>query len=360
MSLRDIFIRHQVLLERVKSGQARNLASTFDKIDKATSEVLQSLKVDRLDALSRTRLEELLTDLKKANKDVLQQGLDRLDRNLQKLAGEETAFEAQAIAQATKGSGAFVRTISAKAAYESAKKWPLGATGQMLDEFTSKWSNDETLRVNNVIRRSWAEGKTIDQTVQMIRGTKARNYKDGAVAMGRRNAQAVARTAVGHVSGASRMALWEENDDLVTGYKFVATLDSRTTIQCRSLDGKVYKVGSGPMPPIHINCRSTTVAELDKSLGLDFLDEGATRSSKDGYVDAKETYYTWLKKQSPEFQNAALGKTRATLFRDGGLSAEKFAALNLDRNFRPLTIDEMRKLNPLAFKRAGLSNDGNP
>jgi len=106
------------------------------------------------------------------------------------------------------------------------------------------------------------------------------------------------------------------------------------------------------MPPLHIGCRSTTVANVDPS--LDFLDEGATRSSEQGYVDADLSYYDWLKTQSAEFQNEAIGKSRATLFRDGGLSVDDFAALNLGRNFQPLTLAEMQKLEPLAFERAGL------
>lgn len=47
-----------------------------------------------------------------------------------------------------------------------------------------------------------------------------------------------------------------------------------------------------------------------------------------------------------------LGKTRGKLFRDGGMSVEKFKSLQLDKNFTPLTLDEMRKIEPLGFERA--------
>ena len=33
---------------------------------------------------------------------------------------------------------------------------------------------------------------------------------------------------------------------------------------------------------------------------------------------------------------------------------EKFAALQLDRNFKPLTLDQMRELEPTVFARAGV------
>ncbi|MFB6349508.1 phosphoribosyltransferase [Moraxella sp. ZJ142] len=46
-----------------------------------------------------------------------------------------------------------------------------------------------------------------------------------------------------------------------------------------------------------------------------------------------------------------MGKTRAKLFRDGGLAIEQFKQLQLDKNFTPLTLDEMRKLESGAFER---------
>jgi len=37
-------------------------------------------------------------------------------------------------------------------------------------------------------------------------------------------------------------------------YRYLATLDSRTSAICRSLDGKEFKYGDGPLPPVHFNC----------------------------------------------------------------------------------------------------------
>jgi hypothetical protein len=86
--------------------------------------------------------------------------------------------------------------------------------------------------------------------------------------------------------------------------------------------------------------------------------QGATQSSKgsDGpkQVSADLTYYEWLKSQSKAFQDEALGPTRAKLFRDGGLSAERFAQLQLDRQFKPITLAKLKELEPLAFERAGI------
>jgi hypothetical protein len=87
---------------------------------------------------------------------------------------------------------------------------------------------------------------------------------------------------------------------------------------------------------------------------LDFLDEGATRASKGGQVDQRLTYYDWLKRQDAAFQNEILGPARGDLFRNGGLSSDQFAALQLDKLFQPRTLAEMKQLEPLAFKKAGI------
>lgn len=122
--------------------------------------------------------------------------------------------------------------------------------------------------------------------------------------------------------------------------------------ECAYLDGEEFPVGEGPRPEIHISCRCVTTPVLDDAVAV--LSDNAMRSSITGPVDAKLDYYDWLKKQSDEFQDHAIGPTRAQLLRDGGLSATRFKELSLNRNFAPATLAEMKKAEPLAFERAGL------
>ena len=134
------------------------------------------------------------------------------------------------------------------------------------------------------------------------------------------------RTAVQHVATTARLETMAKNADIVKGYQWVSVLDDRTTEVCRSLSGQTYKVGEGPLPPQHIGCRSTIIADLDSR--FDFLDAGATQASKGAtggkQVSADLTYYEWLKTQPAEFQDVAIGPMRGALLRDGGLSAERF------------------------------------
>jgi len=63
---------------------------------------------------------------------------------------------------------------------------------------------------------------------------------------------------------ARRYTFKENEGEIVVAYRYSAVLDSRTTQYCRSLDGKVFMVGSKELakatPPIHFRCRSMLVA----------------------------------------------------------------------------------------------------
>jgi SPP1 gp7 family putative phage head morphogenesis protein len=222
--------------------------------------------------------------------------------------------------------------------------------GKLIDTFLGDWTRTERTRVVGAIRQGFYEGQTTGEILRAVRGTRANQYKDGILSITNRNASAVVRTAIQHVASEARFATWAANDDILKGYRWLSTLDGRTSTQCRSLDQQVFPVDKGPRPPVHIQCRSTTIAELIDELKL--FDDAGTRASMGGQVAGDQSYYDWLKGQPSEFQDDVLGVTRATLFRNGGLSTEQFARLQLGRNFMPLTLAEMKAREPLAFARA--------
>src|SRR5690606_18569749 len=198
---------------------------------------------------------------------------------------------------------------------------PLGARGagggMLLEPFVAKWAEADRERVTGAIRRGVAEGRTTEQIIRDIRGTKARRFQDGVLGVNRNAAATVVRTAVQHVATQARVETLQANADILKGYRWSSTLDGRTGEICRSLDGRVFEFGKGPLPPAHPNCRSSIVPELrDEWAGLN---EGMQRSSKDGPVDASLSYYEWLKRQPVGFVEDALGPTRAKLFLKGGL-----------------------------------------
>src|SRR5690606_14033941 len=107
--------------------------------------------------------------------------------------------------------------------------------------------------VAGAIRLGVAQGQTVLQVVQAIRGTRAQRYGDGILAVTSRHAETVVRTAVAHVGTVARSETYARNADIIKGEQWSSTLDQRTSSVCRSLDGRVFKLGEGPMPPAHPN-----------------------------------------------------------------------------------------------------------
>lgn len=351
--LQESTIRHQVFLERLKTGEANQFAAFLKRIDESIKGRLLSKD---LTEFSRARLERLLESVDKSLLKIYDDYRDELSGNLIDTAIYESEFEARNLTSAVANFEAVIPTAAQVRASVLSQPLSVRGTdadgGKLLDSFIEDFTTNERKHVVNSIRQGYFEGQTTAQIVRNIRGTKKNNFSDGILAISSRNAEAIVRTSVQHVASTARMETLKLNDSVVTGYRISATLDSRTTTICRSLDNQTFKIGQGPVTPLHIGCRSTMVAELDGR--FDFLKQGKTRSSINGAVDGNQTYYEWLKTQPAEFQDSAIGPVRAKLLRDGGLSAKRFADLNLSKNFQPLTLVEMRKLEPLAFKNAGI------
>jgi SPP1 gp7 family putative phage head morphogenesis protein len=338
-SITDIATRHQVLLERFKSGKVRDYQKVAKGFERDLIAGASQLGINSLDELTKKDLNSLISYSTELNKKYQKVIVSDLEKDLGRLAVDDANFEKDTI-------GSFVKGVAvnsaANIAYAKALTSPISATGDLLQPFVKDWSRTRVNQVNGVIRKGYKEGQTLSQMTQAIRGTRANNFKDGLTSLQTRQAQAVIRTAVQHVSATARLQTWEANSDIITAYKWRATLDGRTTQQCRSLDGLEFEMGKGPMPPIHINCRSTFVFVTDPKLGLDELDDEGTRSSLKGEVSAKTTYYDWLKTQPKGFQESAIGVQRTKWLNDGKLTAKEFAKLNLDKNFKPLTLDQMK------------------
>jgi len=351
--------RDQVYLERLKSAEVKRADELLRKVD---AEIRAQLSGVDLPDYKRAQLEDLLKSVDKDLASLYAAYGKELQGSFGEIAGLTANRETQFLNHIAPEGVSFSKPTVARLA-AAVRTAPLSVkgynAGKLLGPFIDDMSKNQRDLFTGSIRQGYYQGKSTPDIIKAIRGTKAANYTDGLLQIAKRDAEAIVRTGIQHVAAVAKNEVYENNSDLVIGYEWVSTLDNRTSQTCRSLDGLVFKPGKGPLPPAHINCRSTTVPKLDPA--YDWLDEGATRAARgpDGKsrtdVPANKSYYEWLKGQPAEFQDDALGPTLGKLFRDGGLPADEFARLNLGRSFQPLTIAEMREKDPLAFARAGLS-----
>ncbi|SCZ74112.1 MULTISPECIES: minor capsid protein [unclassified Pseudomonas] len=353
----DATIRHAVFLEQLKSGEVEKFGPFLKEIDRSIRDRLA--RADLTEYTAR-RLEVLLQEVDSLLLGIFDRYSEKLNLDLVDIANYEAQFEATSLTRAAPVGVSFEAAVPGAAAIRTAiLSNPLSVRGvdggKLLKSFIDGFTATERQRLTGAIRQGFFEGQTNFQIIKNIRGTKTLNYNDGILATTNRNAGAIVRTAVQHVATQARMETLKENSDVVQAVEWVSTLDSKTTPQCRTLDKHRFKLTEGPRPPIHINCRSTVVAVTRFSK---LFAEGATRASigDDGpqQVRADLSYYEWLMQQPSAFQVKAIGPSRAKLLRDGGLSVVRFNELQLDRNFSPLTLEQMKALEPLAFEKAGL------
>lgn len=344
--LHDITVKFQVYLEQLKAGEIRKMDTTIRALDRVIVRAITELGTEP----SRKRLDKALSNLRAQMLDLTDAQAESYMKTLKSFSKYALEYDTSTVNLVAPPNAPAV-TPAAAASWSATLAAPIQATGDLLEPFINTWGASTIKKVEGAIRVGFAQGLTTDEIVRKVRGTKANNFKDGILGgVTKREADAMVRTSLQHVSSQAQQLVMDDNDDIIEGYIWISTLDSRTTQQCRSLDGKFFKLGAGPQPPIHVNCRSTTIPKIK---GVDLL-ANTTRASKDGQVPADQNYYEWLKTMPKDFQTDVLGPTRAALFREGGLTAEQFARLNLDKNFEPLTLEEMRKKNPAAFKKAGV------
>lgn len=190
--------------------------------------------------------------------------------------------------------------------------------GVTLDELLDVFNDEERKKIINAIRLAHHEGLPNAKLIQMIRGSRARNYQDGILkGVTTRNAQTIARTGTAIMASEAKQAVIRDNADIIKGIKVVATLDRRTSPICRGRDGMFMPIDQAVYPPYHFNCRSSFEIIYDGYIAP------KSRASEFGVVE-NQTYYEWLKNQPAQYQDEVLGKTRGKLFRDGGLTVERF------------------------------------
>lgn len=384
-TLRDLLVRHQVSLQRASAQTRAEVVALLDRTEASIIEELRR-RLDALGGRSDRRLEFLLDVLGEIRVNAVGGAFRHLRDELRDMVRHEAEFAAKSI-EASSPVDLDVTVPPPGQLTSLVTTSPF--QGRVLGEWARDFAAADVQRLEDTIRIGVVRGDTTDDIVRSVVGTRAQNGADGVLQISRNNATSVVRTAVNHFSNAAKQDTYKENQDVLSGEVFHATLDDRTTKICASLDGEVFKVGEGPIPPLHWNCRSVRVPVIggrlignrpmkeatEKDLVREFkdaedidepgsdrdslphgtkgaFDDFARRRTREltGEAAAELTYPEFLRRQSRAFQEEVLGVTGARLFRDGGLDLRKF----VNRRGDELTLKELARRNAEAFKKAGL------
>lgn len=123
------------------------------------------------------------------------------------------------------------------------------------------WTNSDLLakQLSTKLASAIATGQPISKT--------AKDFRD-RFGVSRYYAERLIRTETNHFYNQAASDSYRAMG--IDKYKFIATLDSRTSEICAHMDGKIIEVDKGAVgvniPPLHPNCRSTITPYLGKDL----------------------------------------------------------------------------------------------
>jgi SPP1 gp7 family putative phage head morphogenesis protein len=214
---------------------------------------------------------------------------------------------------------------------------------------------DQAERFSQVVRQGLLTGEPTPAIAKRLIGSlqfgeRAKTVREITAAGGQATAiadnqiVALVRTSINQVANTASQQVYEANQDITKKYRYVATLDTRTSAICRALDGKVFEYGKGPTPPQHFNCRSTTVPVIDyKELGFDPPPPGR-RAAQGGQVPANTSYGKWLSEQDLATKAKALGASKVGYFNklSNKYGPEAAIAKLVSKDGTELTLDQLR------------------
>jgi phage putative head morphogenesis protein, SPP1 gp7 family len=361
-SLIEVLTQHQAYLYRASSQSVNELLTIFND----ESAVMLAKLRDLLDELNDSEKVALAAGLyTTANLKEIRDVISGWHTSLTSSLPEAFAVSATAIAvyeanYTAKLYGGKIKKPNGEKLFTAAKKVPL-VGGALVDDLLSKIAESARQKVEYAIRDGISSGKTNQEIVQRIRGSKRLNYEDGLLTSTKSDIDRTVRTVRSHVANQTYLDTFKQ---LGFEYvKLVATLDGRTSKLCASLDGTVWEINDPAkrVPPLHPNCRSILVpVEKDGQLVGErpfVMDERRVkdipkdeRSQLIGQLDANTTFSEFFKKTDDFFQKEWLGPRRFKLYKEGKFDFDKF----FDPEGRLYTLDQLRKLDEQTFKELGI------
>jgi SPP1 gp7 family putative phage head morphogenesis protein len=344
--LADVGTRRQIMIQRFANGTLEELRPILNNLLEDLTERIANT------GTSRARLGQLISEVESlitASGDKIRQDLRE---RIIEFAEDETVFQRGVYQEITDVETVLPAKEQLQAAIMS-QPATLIMNGEAqritVDGIMQRFTKNNAQEIKNVVSGGFIAGDTTDQITQRVRQKVT----------GRTAAQArtVVATAVNHAATEAKEQFARQNSDVVRGEKYLATLDSRTTLTCAGFDGEIFPVGEGPKPPLHYNCRSTRVIVPTEGSLLDGL-EGERPAVVDGeaqIVSGNKTFRGWLRDQPVEFRDEFFGKfqngrEKRLLFDQGGLDPNDF----IDPSGAQMTLAELRDKHPLAFQQAGL------
>ena len=238
-------ISHELDLRRYSDSVVYRIIAVLNRSDSAmAAELVVKLESMSPTAFSIERLEGMLYSVRQLNAQAFADVQRELTQELRDFAQYEAAWNQAVLADVLP---AKIMAVGVSVDQVAAAALSRPFQGNLLKGFLSELEEKKARLIRQAVADGFVQGKTTADIVRSIRGTKAKGYSDGIIEITRRDAQAIVRTALSHTAAAATRKTHEANSDLIKGFVWLATLDQRTSSQCRIRDHKQYDKAHKPI-----------------------------------------------------------------------------------------------------------------
>ena len=353
--LTTVYSQHTVYLQRIGATQGNAVIPYLELIeadvqrifnryrDRAKTAANQAAIQKAINEAARGHLQNYINELKKSNREIGTNEAEFAASTLNKVVINDS-FESIVPSAAQVNAVAIAAPIQlSESSYTT--------YNTMMTNYWRKWTDE----IDALVQNGFVNGQNIDEIANNVfsqmRLEKSTTSKN-TLSRARRSAKSIAITGTNHYANTARINFVDQNDDILKGYRLIAVVDSRTSQKCRALDQKFIAKDSPKLssltPPLHINCRTALVYEVDERYSLDEKDtKRASSFEVDGKRDPKQVssegiYYDKMKSLSAADQDNILGPSLGRAFRKMNNPSE-FADATIDSLGNALTIAEMKK-----------------
>lgn len=290
--------------------------------------------------------------------------LDDIDKSINRLINAVASKERDAIDKTMRK---VYESSYHHAVYETARMSGLDLQTGPIDEgaletiLKKKWSGQ------NYSERVWNNTQKVADALKeelMIGALTGKTEKEMTDSIneqflsGRNNARRLVRTESSYIHNEAHFQAYRDYG--IEEYRFVATLDLRTSQICREKDGSVYRVNDKKIgvnaPPMHPWCRSTTIMNLDDETMHNL--ERFARDPVTGErmkVPADETYKEWYQRMVEKHGAEAINTAEKSAKNYSSDKKQQKKYLNsLDKENTPLSQSEFKDSKD---KNKEVSND---
>ena len=376
---KDIFEKYMTK-HGLSETQAWNLLNTMQD-QTSLEELLNALRNKDSDKTKQELLRELEAPAYRVRIERLQDLLRQVDTVMQEVYQQEQLFDTsffQNLSEAT-----YYRSI-----YNIQKQTGIGFSFSNISQKQIKQVLSMNWSGRHYSQRIWKNTQELSRTlkqellVSLLTGRTDRETSEvimnrcGAGAM---QARRLVRTESCFLSGELTARSYEECG--IEKYRYLATLDLRTSKICRELDGKILsmkdrKAGKN-YPPMHPWCRSTTISVIDEDELRNMKRRAYNpKTGRTETVPANMTYDQWYKKyvkgnaqaeaEEKSVQNAASDKKQYERYREilGKDAPKRFADFqemkyNDTEKWRLTKLDYQRRNELLQHPELKLPNAEN-